>query len=65
MRSASGPASLDPRTAPALELAQVYAQRWEHELYFREIKRQLRKTDVLQSHTRRDRRAGDRRAHPG
>lgn len=42
---------LDPRTAPALELAQVYAQRWEHELYFREVKRQLRKTDVLQSHT--------------
>jgi hypothetical protein len=42
---------LDPRTAPARELAQVYTQRWEHELYFREIKRQLRKTDVLQSHT--------------
>jgi len=41
----------DPRTAPAHELAQVYTQRWEHELYFREIKRQLRKTDVLQSHT--------------
>jgi hypothetical protein len=42
---------LDARTAPALELAQVYTQRWEHELYFREIKRQLRQTDVLQSHT--------------
>lgn len=42
---------LDPQTAPALELAQVYTQRWEHELYFREIKRQLRTTDVLQSHT--------------
>jgi hypothetical protein len=42
---------LDPHTAPALELAQVYTHRWEHELYFREIKRQLRKTDVLQSHT--------------
>jgi hypothetical protein len=42
---------LDPRTAPALELAQVYTQRWEHELYFREVKRHLRKTDVLQSHT--------------
>jgi hypothetical protein len=42
---------LDPRTAPARELAQVYTQRWEHELYFREVKRQLRKTDVLQSHT--------------
>jgi hypothetical protein len=42
---------LDPRTAPALELAELYAQRWEHELYFRELKRQVRKTDVLQSHT--------------
>ena len=42
---------LDPQAAPAVELAQVYTQRWEHELYFREIKRQLRKTDVLQSHT--------------
>jgi hypothetical protein len=42
---------LDPRTAPALELARVYASRWEHELYFREIKRQLRRSAVLQSHT--------------
>lgn len=42
---------LDPRTAPALELAQLYAQRWEHELYFREVKRHVRKTDLLQSHT--------------
>jgi hypothetical protein len=41
----------DPRTAPALELAQLYAQRWEHELYFRELKRHVRRTDVLQSHT--------------
>lgn len=39
------------RAAPALELAQLYAQRWEHELYFREVKRHLRKTAVLQSHT--------------
>jgi hypothetical protein len=42
---------VDPRTGPALELAQLYAQRWEHELYFRELKRQLRKTALLQSHT--------------
>ncbi len=42
---------VDPRTAPALELAQLYTQRWEHELYFRELKRQVRKTDLLQSHT--------------
>lgn len=41
----------DPRTAPALELARTYASRWEHELYFREIKRQLRRTALLQSHT--------------
>ena len=42
---------MDPRTAPARELAQLYARRWEHELYFRQLKRQLRKTDLLQSHT--------------
>jgi hypothetical protein len=42
---------VDSRTAPALELAQLYAHRWEHELYFRELKRQVRPTDVLQSHT--------------
>jgi hypothetical protein len=41
----------DPRTAPALELARLYGQRWEHELYFRELKRHLRRTDLLQSHT--------------
>jgi hypothetical protein len=41
----------DPRTAPALELARLYAGRWEHELYFREIKRQLRRSALLQSHT--------------
>lgn len=40
----------DWHTAPALELARLYASRWEHELYYRELKRQLRKTDVLQSH---------------
>ena len=42
---------MDPRTAPALELAQLYACRWEHELYYRELKRTVRKSDVLQSHT--------------
>jgi hypothetical protein len=42
---------LNPRTAPARELAHLYAQRWEHELYFRDAKRVLRQTDVLQSHT--------------
>jgi len=42
---------LSHRTAPARELAPLYAARWEHELYFREAKRVLRRTDVLQSHT--------------
>ncbi|MBM4195058.1 MAG: IS4 family transposase [Gemmatimonadetes bacterium] len=42
---------LDHRQAPALELAALYAARWEHELYFREAKRVLRQTDLLQSHT--------------
>jgi hypothetical protein len=42
---------VDPDAAPALELARLYASRWEHELYFREVKRHLRHTDVLQSHT--------------
>jgi hypothetical protein len=42
---------LDWQTSPARELAALYAQRWEHELYYRELKRQLRKSEVLQSHT--------------
>ena len=42
---------LDPRHAPADELVPLYAQRWEHELYYRHLKHELRKTDLLQSHT--------------
>jgi hypothetical protein len=42
---------LDPKTAPARELVELYARRWEHELFYREIKRQLRKSGLLQSHT--------------
>ena len=42
---------LDPKSAPAQELVELYARRWEHELYYRELKRQLRKSEVLQSHT--------------
>ncbi|MCU0785273.1 MAG: IS4 family transposase [Verrucomicrobia bacterium] len=42
---------LDWRVAAARELAGLYAQRWEHELYYRELKRSLRKSEVLQSHT--------------
>ena len=41
----------DPRAAPPLDLARLYAQRWEHGLYFREVKRHLRRSDLLQSHT--------------
>jgi hypothetical protein len=42
---------LTARQAPALELARLYASRWEEELYFRNAKRVLRQTDLLQSHT--------------
>jgi len=42
---------LDPAAAPAAELVELYAKRWEHELFYREIKRQLRKSGLLQSHT--------------
>ena len=42
---------LDPLEAPALELAKLYTQRWEQELYFRQMKLELRKTEILQSHT--------------
>lgn len=42
---------LDPKSAPAFELIELYARRWEHELFYRQLKRQLRKNEVLQSHT--------------
>ena len=42
---------LDPLLAPAAELVELYARRWEHELFYRELKRQLRKSALLQSHT--------------
>jgi hypothetical protein len=42
---------LDPKKAPAQELAELYAKRWEHELFYRELKHCLRKSEVLQSHT--------------
>jgi len=42
---------LDWRAAPAREWAVLCAQRWEQELYYRELKRPLRKSEVLQSHT--------------
>jgi hypothetical protein len=42
---------LDWRQAPAMELARLYAQRWEQELYFRQLKTQLRRSERLQSQT--------------
>jgi len=42
---------LDPKEAPASELAQLYAQRWEEELYFRQLKHDLRRGDLLRSQT--------------
>ena len=42
---------LDPQAAPALELAREYAQRWQHELYYREMKLALHTGELLQSHT--------------
>jgi len=42
---------LDWRQAPALELVSLYTRRWQHELYWRQMKLELRKTEVLQSHT--------------
>ncbi|MDR1280445.1 MAG: hypothetical protein LBK99_06450, partial [Opitutaceae bacterium] len=35
----------------ALELAQLYAQRWQHEVYYRNVKLQLRGSELLQSGT--------------
>ena len=42
---------LDWRAAPAMELAKLYAQRWEQELYFRALKSELRRSERLQSQT--------------
>lgn len=42
---------LDPASAPADELAVLYARRWEHELYYRQLKHELRRGELLQSHT--------------
>lgn len=42
---------LHARSAPALELAQLYEPRWHHELYERELKLERRCGEALQSHT--------------
>lgn len=40
---------LDPNQWPAAELVKVYASRWEHELYFRELKSALGTSRLLRS----------------
>jgi hypothetical protein len=42
---------LDSQQAPARELVELYARRWEQELYFRELKSELGINDLLQSQT--------------
>lgn len=42
---------LDPRKAPAGELVRLFPQRWEQELYFRELKSSLGINDLLRSQT--------------
>jgi hypothetical protein len=42
---------LEEVQAPALELVQLYATRWEQELFFRELKRELRLNNLLYSQT--------------
>jgi hypothetical protein len=42
---------LDHNAYPAAELAELYARRWECELYYKELKYDVRGTPVLASHT--------------
>lgn len=42
---------LDAREYPALEMAQNYARRWEHEVAYRELKLDVRSAELLSSHT--------------
>jgi hypothetical protein len=42
---------LDAQAAPAAELVRLYMSRWEQELYFRELKRELDVNDLLASQT--------------
>jgi len=42
---------LDCGQAPAQELVELYATRWEQELYFRELKRELKLNNLLHSQT--------------
>lgn len=42
---------LEVETYPAQELARLYTQRWEQELYYRQMKLELRRSELLQSQT--------------
>ena len=42
---------LDASAAPAMELAKLYMKRWEQELFFRELKHQMRTGELLRSQT--------------
>ena len=42
---------LDPVRYPGEALARHYAERWEHELYYRELKLDVRNAPILASHT--------------
>lgn len=42
---------LDPKRYPADILARHYVERWEHELYYRELKLDVRNAPILASHT--------------
>jgi hypothetical protein len=42
---------VDSRKYPAEELLKLYAQRWESEIYYKELKIDMRGGDLLQSHT--------------
>lgn len=42
---------LDWRKHPAVELLALYARRWEQELFYKELKVDMRSTSCLQSHT--------------
>ena len=42
---------IDSRKYPAEELLKLYAQRWESEIYYKELKIDMRGGDLLQSHT--------------
>lgn len=41
----------DCKQCPAVELLELYGRRWEHELFYKELKVDMRSAEVLNSHT--------------